>query len=542
MSADFDQARKRLREKLGLSTSAHAAIPAAHHVSQTAAAPLVSVMHRVLEFEDKKQVPEADLLPLPEALSHSLSGSWKQLMLDTGKPAWQRDERDSSSSEVMKSSSPIHLPCPQSDLVEPRGRPHSGAQQHTKLAVDQDQASSGGLLLQLPEVHTLEQAWQQVDHLQQQAYFKTRKLNEAKFLARQAADKLLSCQMHTPGSADDLPQSADKRCADEAMGIVQDRAQALDAAQAHMLEVSEQVSVAELATELAEARASFMKRTAGQEVPQEPPCHTGMSSNASSSHYRVQQTALPASSSDQSQDTSSHGSSQASNSVLLASAHTAGQTLPGGGLSALRLVLARPSQSAALQQLSSILNPDSSTNDSPATPTSPPMTPMSNAFDESQSAPATPNPNIQNRLSVHASEASLSVNRSSVNSLGFDQSVTSDLSVLTASSPCASKEHNDCESTSGHVEVDSAAGDDSTSEHVAAASANDLLKDVSNTVLPPLPDLPVSVDREGSAGEATRDLGASNYVYIGFAAACLCVFAFWAKDPAAVSFSRIFPT
>ena len=77
----------------------------------------------------------------------------------------------------MKSSSPIHLPCPQSDLVEPRGRPHSGAQQHTKLAVDQDQASSGGLLLQLPEVHTLEQAWQQVDHLQQQAYFKTRKLN-----------------------------------------------------------------------------------------------------------------------------------------------------------------------------------------------------------------------------------------------------------------------------------------------------------------------------------------------------------------------------
>ena len=103
MPADIDQARKRLREKLGLSTSAHAAIPAAHHVSQTAAAPLVSVMHRVLEFEDKKQVPEADILPLPEALSHSLSGSWKQLMLDTGKPAWQRDERDSSSSEVCTS-------------------------------------------------------------------------------------------------------------------------------------------------------------------------------------------------------------------------------------------------------------------------------------------------------------------------------------------------------------------------------------------------------------------------------------------------------
>ena len=40
-------------------------------------------------------------------------------------------------------------------------------------------------------------------------------------------------------------------------------AQALRAAQAHMLEVSEQVSVAELATELAEARARFLERAAG---------------------------------------------------------------------------------------------------------------------------------------------------------------------------------------------------------------------------------------------------------------------------------------
>lgn len=39
--------------------------------------------------------------------------------------------------------------------------------------------------------------------------------------------------------------------------------QALKDAQAHMLEVSEQVSVAELATELAEARASFLQRIAG---------------------------------------------------------------------------------------------------------------------------------------------------------------------------------------------------------------------------------------------------------------------------------------
>jgi len=42
-----------------------------------------------------------------------------------------------------------------------------------------------------------------------------------------------------------------------------EQAQALDAAQAHMLGVSEQVSLAELATELAEARATFMEQHAG---------------------------------------------------------------------------------------------------------------------------------------------------------------------------------------------------------------------------------------------------------------------------------------
>ena len=101
MLADFDQARKRLREKLGLPTiagcDAAAAIAAA---PQTVAAPLVSVMHRVLEFEDKRQLPDTEITPLPDALSHSLSGSWKQLVLDTGKPAWQRDEGECPPSEV----------------------------------------------------------------------------------------------------------------------------------------------------------------------------------------------------------------------------------------------------------------------------------------------------------------------------------------------------------------------------------------------------------------------------------------------------------
>lgn len=41
------------------------------------------------------------------------------------------------------------------------------------------------------------------------------------------------------------------------------QAQALDAVQAHMLGVSEQVSLAELATELAEARAAFMEQQSG---------------------------------------------------------------------------------------------------------------------------------------------------------------------------------------------------------------------------------------------------------------------------------------
>jgi len=56
------------------------------------------------------------------------------------------------------------------------------SQQGGRLAAKQLQKQSanckgsGTLLLQLPEVHTVQQARQQVDHLQQQAYFKTRKL------------------------------------------------------------------------------------------------------------------------------------------------------------------------------------------------------------------------------------------------------------------------------------------------------------------------------------------------------------------------------
>ena len=91
--------RQQLRDKLGLSV----APPSEAAPLSDDSSPSVSVLHRVLEFEDNKQDPEAldsDAIPLPAALSHSLSGTWRQLMLDDGKSAWQRDNRTAASSEV----------------------------------------------------------------------------------------------------------------------------------------------------------------------------------------------------------------------------------------------------------------------------------------------------------------------------------------------------------------------------------------------------------------------------------------------------------
>lgn len=53
---------------------------------------------------------------------------------------------------------------------------------------------------------------------------------------------------------------------------MQEHVQALRKAQAHMFELSEQVSVAELATELAEARADFIERNSGESCTQEWLC------------------------------------------------------------------------------------------------------------------------------------------------------------------------------------------------------------------------------------------------------------------------------
>lgn len=105
--ATFDQARKRLRHKLGLPAAVPPNVePSA--ASSDGSSSGVSVLHRVLAFEDHKQAPDAcdppdsDIIPLPAALSHSLSGTWKQRIDDKGKPVWQRDAREAASDEVTR--------------------------------------------------------------------------------------------------------------------------------------------------------------------------------------------------------------------------------------------------------------------------------------------------------------------------------------------------------------------------------------------------------------------------------------------------------
>lgn len=101
----FDFARKRLRDKLGLPATLPAEIePSA--VSTDDSDSGLSVLHRVLAFEDNTQASEAvkpldsDIIPLPAALSHSLSGTWRQHMAEDGKQVWHRDARAAASNEV----------------------------------------------------------------------------------------------------------------------------------------------------------------------------------------------------------------------------------------------------------------------------------------------------------------------------------------------------------------------------------------------------------------------------------------------------------
>ena len=54
---------------------------------------------------------------------------------------------------------------------------------------------------------------------------------------------------------------------DAGNAAMQEHVQGLKAAQAHMFELSQQVSIAELATELAEARAQFIELNSGTCCP-----------------------------------------------------------------------------------------------------------------------------------------------------------------------------------------------------------------------------------------------------------------------------------
>lgn len=220
------------------------------------------------------------------------------------------------------------------------------------------------------------------------------------------------------------------------------------------------------------------------------------------------------------QESFQQGSSQAYNPGSSASAM--GQALPGGGLTALKLVLNRPNQSAGLCQLSSMLNADSKNVQLCMSPMSEPMTPGSTGFDRSLSAPATP-------AQANAAVPTQSAERSSVYSCGGSASVNNDSSAATATS---AHEANDCESTSG-------TGED---KPLGSTLADDHEDDLSVSELPPLPDVPVVGGGESGA-KARAGVGTSKYVHIGCAIACLCVFALWAKDASAVSLtSRMFPT
>ena len=107
MREKFDLARKRLRDKLGL-TAATASEIAPSAASSDGSGSAISVLDRVLAFEDHSQATdvvsshEGDMIPLPAALSHSLSGTWRQYLAGDGKPVWHRDTREAASIEVSR--------------------------------------------------------------------------------------------------------------------------------------------------------------------------------------------------------------------------------------------------------------------------------------------------------------------------------------------------------------------------------------------------------------------------------------------------------
>ncbi len=221
-------------------------------------------------------------------------------------------------------------------------------------------------------------------------------------------------------------------------------------------------------------------------------------------------------------NTQHSGSQSSSSATSAASCNTVGTILPSGGLSALKLVLARPHQGCNQQQLSSILGPEPGMS-----PMSEPMTPSS-GLAASLSAPPTPTPKATSGARKYSPAGAQSLDRSSVNSSDGALSVNMDppAAVITSAD-----DPNDCESTSGQSQIACA----------MSANSDDYAAELSISVLPPLPDVPVHGARQDA--DRFRTGLPTKYVHIGCAVACLCVFALLAENASAVSLtSRMFPT
>ncbi len=225
------------------------------------------------------------------------------------------------------------------------------------------------------------------------------------------------------------------------------------------------------------------------------------------------------------QGNAQHSGSQISSSATsAASCSSVGTILPNGGLSALKLVLDRPHQGSGRQRLSSILD-----SEPVVSLMSEPMTPSS-GLGASLSAPPTPTPNTASGARNYSPAGAQSLDTSSVNSSDGALSVNMG---SPAASITSTHEPNDCESTSGQPQIACA----------TSAKTDDCAADLSASVLPPLPDVPVLGGRNAAAEDGFRAGLPSKYVHIGCAVACLCVFAFWAENASAVSLtSRMFPT
>ena len=225
-------------------------------------------------------------------------------------------------------------------------------------------------------------------------------------------------------------------------------------------------------------------------------------------------------------NTEHSGSQRSSSATSAASCNTVGTILPNGGLSALKLVLDRPHQGSSRQQLASILDPGPGMS-----LTSEPMTPSS-GLAASLSAPPTPTPKTASAVRKYSPAGAQSLDRSSVNSSDGAASVNMDLPAAIITS---AHDPTDCESTSGQSQVGCP----------TSANYDDYAAELSASVLPPLPDVPVCDARQNAAADPNgfRAGLPSKYVHIGCAVACLCVFALLAENASAISLtSRMFPT